>query len=207
MNLSQLSQPSFGVRFDGKHLPWPTNLGPEPKGWQDVVFLSYDEYPFLSPELWNEVVVSEHGQLYIEFHDLSLVKDANEKIGYKTEARDIKMRSMEEFTGQISFEGYLSNDAGDEDHYLVCSMTVIKGKLDSVEIHNSQAIDNKGRKKNVEKIQKQVRKMIERGSAPWYRYGYKPYKATVYAVYHILNFILAIPLWLLEKLVKLITPI
>ena len=153
------------------------------------------------------MIVTEQGQLYVEFHDLSLVKDANEKIGFKTEARDIKMRSLEEFTGQISFEGYLSNDEEDEDHYLVCSMTVIKGKLDSVEIHTKQAIDNAGRKKNVEKVQKQIRRMIERGSAPWYKWGYKPYKALFHAIFNLVAFVWSLPLWLLEKIVKFLTPI
>lgn len=205
MDLTQLTPPSFGLRLEGSQLKWPAEFSPEPSGWRETVFLSYDYYPFCDDSKWSELCLTEHGELYLEQSDLCLVEDKSSAIGFKADSLKTQLVKLEDFTGSITFESYVANDIGDEDYYLVGMMVVHKGKLDNIGLTIKQRVDNSTRKISLPKQQLELKKMIERQNAKWYPV-YIVYKKCLEILLQAVCAIWYLPIWCLRKIVKWLTP-
>lgn len=205
MDLTQLAPPTFGLRLEGSQLKWPAEFGPEPSGWDDTVFLSYDQYPFCSPDKWSELCLTEHNELYLEQSDLILIEDASSPIGFKADSSDTKLTKLDSFTGSVSFETYVANEVGDEDFLLVGTMVVHKGKLDEISLSVQERVDNSFRKLSLPKQQLALKKTISRQNAKWFP-AYILYKKVLDVILQSICVAWYAPIWLLRKIFKWITP-
>jgi len=205
MDLTQFSPPTFGLRLEGNQLKWPPEFGAEPSGWRDTVFLSYDQYPFCVPDKWNELCITEAGELYVEYSDLSLVEDNTSPVGYKAECAKMNLLKLDSFTGSICFETYVASDIGEDDYFLVGNITFYRGKLDEVVLSIKNRIDNSSRKSSLLEQQRSLNKTIKRQEAKWFP-AYLIYKKILEVVLQTISAIWYTPIWLLKKIFKFLTP-
>lgn len=197
--------PKFGLRFEGKQMPWPTDLGAEPKSWKDTVFTSSDIYEFVKPSFWNEVVIGEGGTLYAEYHTLELEMDSSSAVGYRAETKNMNLISLEDFTGQINFEAFIQGDE-DKDYYFNGVMKVVDGKFCSISFRRKDPVDNSPRKLSEKETYSRIQKRIRLVNSSWYKFVYCPYHVIIRGLFRVVCFIWNIPLLILNKLVGFITP-
>jgi hypothetical protein len=161
---------------------------------------------FPHSETSNIYTLSEAG-LYKEIHDRVLVKDSESPFGVRVDSKNLKIEKIEDFTGEIYFGDIFIIDGEEEDFILEFKAVFLKGQLHEITLEKELKMESGPRKEAIKKLQKKIRPFIERQSKWWYKWLYRPYTHTVWALNGLVHVIVAIFLYCVSSICKFLTPL
>ena len=223
----------YSIRFEGEgQLPKPEkakNFNPDNDRYE---FVSNEKHNFVTNDgRWTELVVSESGELYREYHKTEIDLDAAfKKVGIDPEEENqqdsvlpidvtgglsdlkdickvtnVDLQRLDDFTGNLEFRHF--DPHVDENHDLVTEYraVIIYGKLDKVEIISSKLVDNTELNEMIKKSSEGAMSRIKTTESWWYPI-YSVYSFLVRAIFGTVMFILGVPILILTFIRDKIAP-